>query len=93
MQKNYKMFPITTVLHNFNIHTIMNMLKTMLPHFYEESKAINHVKKQNKQNIPIHQISSQEISTFFTGNFGQKTPHMVPPPPMSNLTKVSFWTS
>ncbi len=43
MQKKLKMFSITTIIQIFNIHIIISMLKTILPHFYEESKAIDHV--------------------------------------------------
>jgi hypothetical protein len=37
--------------------------------------------------------SLQEITTFLTGNFNKKNPSYGFFAPMSNLTKVPFWTS
>jgi hypothetical protein len=44
--------------------------------------------------IPLFKnISLQEIMAFMTENFGQKKPPYNLFAPMSNLTKMPFWTN
>ncbi len=43
--------------------------------------------------LVVCDFALQEITTFFTMNFGQKNPPYDFFAPMFNLTKVTFWTS